>query len=62
MHGQRDSGLKTSFAYCLFTFAPREGKKVAHKLAQLAHSEPNKFWMDEVPYSIIEVYFHDLIH
>jgi len=34
--------LKTKFEYCLFSFSPRSCNRVAHTLAELAHSKSNR--------------------
>lgn len=46
------------FNLCLFSYIPRLGNSVAHSLARLAHSKPNRVWIEEVPNDINEVYFH----
>ena len=56
--------LKTKLAFdkYLFSFIPRTGNKVAHHLAQLAHSDPNMIWMEEVPLAITSMYLHDILN
>jgi len=54
--------LNDHFETCLFSFTRRSGNMVAHNLGQLAHTEPNMVWKEEVPISINEVYFHDLMN
>jgi len=50
---------KSSFDTYQFLFTLRSGNKVANRLAQLAHFEPNKVWMEEVPLEISSLYFQD---
>lgn len=53
---------QSNFDTCIFNFTPRSGNKVAHQLAQLAHTEPNMVWMEEVLEATTSLYFQDLIH
>jgi hypothetical protein len=41
--------IKPCFDTCLFRFTHRDSNLVGHKLAQLAHTDPNKVWIEEVP-------------
>jgi hypothetical protein len=54
--------LQSHFATYDFRFIHRERNIVAHKLAHLAQSDPNKIWFEEVPKLLIDVYFHDLLN
>jgi len=38
------------------------GNKGAHAMAQLAQSEPNKVWLEEMHLAINDVYFQDLLN
>ncbi|AET05111.1 hypothetical protein MTR_8g101620 [Medicago truncatula] len=53
--------LQSFFDTCQFSFTHRNGNKTPHCVAQLAQSDPGLVWLEEVPISINEVYFHDLI-
>jgi len=53
--------LQYYFDKCQFSFIPRCCNKVADSLAHLAHTDPNKVWIEEVPIVVHDVYFHDLI-
>jgi len=53
--------LKVYFRQCMFSFVRRSGNKVAHFLAQLATTEPDKVWMEDVPSNAHSLYFSDLI-
>lgn len=52
--------LSRIFEICRFNFTSRNSNNVAHNIAQLAHSEPNLIWMEEVPNSIYEMYFRKI--
>ena len=54
--------LQSQIDTCRFSVISRAANSVAHNLAHLAHSDPNRIWIEEVPYSTQEVYFHDLAH
>lgn len=54
--------LQRAFDICNFNFSHKSSNKVTHKLAQMAHSEQNHVWLEEVPNTILDVYFHDLVH
>lgn len=54
--------LQLNFDICHFSFIPRDGNHTAHSLAQLAHSEPNLVWIEEVPLGIHAMYFKDLLN
>jgi hypothetical protein len=54
--------IQLGFDKCTFSFSHRNSNTVAHSLAHLAHSEPNLVWIEEVPTTINNVYFFDLIH
>jgi len=47
---------------CQFQSIPRVCNKMAHCLAQIAHSDPKKVWIEEVHKGTSEVYSQDLIH
>jgi len=48
--------LMSHFDLCVFRRTHRLGNSVAHCLAQLAHSEPNRVWIEEVPVQIQSLY------
>jgi ribonuclease HI len=54
--------LQSTFNICRFSFIPRDGNATAHSLAQLAHSEPNLVWIEEVPLAVHTMYFKDLLN
>jgi len=51
----------SQFTTCNFHFIPRMSNKIAHKLAHLALSDPNRVWIEEVPEVISNLYFHELL-
>lgn len=36
--------------------------KLAHALAHLAHSNPDRIWIEEVPPEVVEVYYRDILN
>jgi hypothetical protein len=40
--------LSLDFDFCRFSFKHRSCNKVAQSLAQLAHTKPNRVWIEEV--------------
>ncbi|XP_024640794.1 uncharacterized protein [Medicago truncatula] len=54
--------LQFSFDKCQFNFIPGECNTTAHSMAQVAHSNPNSIWIEEVPTQISAVYFKDLLN
>jgi len=44
--------LQSQIDTCRFSIIPRTANSVAHNLAHLAHYDPNRIWIEEVPYSI----------
>lgn len=41
--------MKTSFDCCLFSFKHRDCNRVAHHMAQLTLTEPNRVWLEDIP-------------
>ncbi|XP_045797986.1 uncharacterized protein LOC123892217 [Trifolium pratense] len=52
---------KDYFRGCNFVHIKREANKAAHLLASLAHSEPNKVWLEESPSPIVHILTSDLM-
>jgi hypothetical protein len=53
---------KNEFRRCSFHHINREANQAAHKLAGLAHEEPNKVWIEEDPPQIISILISDMFH
>jgi hypothetical protein len=53
--------LVSMFSESKFTHVKRKGNSVAHCLAHLATTNPNRVWAGEVPDPAQSLYFHDLI-
>jgi ribonuclease HI len=49
--------IQSFFDKCSFRFTHRSGNKVADRMAQLAHTDPNVVWIEEVPLAVTDVYF-----
>jgi hypothetical protein len=45
-----------------FGHISRDANTAAHKLAALAHSEPNRIWLEETPPSIVTIVFSDSLY
>lgn len=54
--------IQLEFDICQFMFTHRENNVPAHQLAQLAISDPDNVWIEDIPPSINEVYFQDLLN
>jgi hypothetical protein len=54
--------LKSSFDTCQFKHISRKCNSLAHHMAQLAHSSPNRVWIEEVPLEVQNMYFHDILN
>jgi hypothetical protein len=54
--------IKHSFRSCIVRHINRQANKASHCMAQLAHSEPNKVWIEETPSQLVNVLIRDLIH
>jgi hypothetical protein len=54
--------IKRSFRSCIVRHITRQANKASHCMAQLAHSEPNKIWIEETPSQLVNVLIWDLIH
>jgi hypothetical protein len=50
------------FRRCSFQHINREANQAAHKLAILAHDEPNKVWIEDDPPQLVPTLVRDLIH
>lgn len=53
--------MQNQFEECRFCFSHRECNTVAHNLARLALSEPNNFWVEEVPIQIWDMYHLEVL-
>jgi len=58
---QSTKSLLSVFSEYKFTHVKRSDNVVAHCLAQLANTDPNKVWVDNVPIQVHHFYFLDLI-
>lgn len=54
--------LQSRFNTCQCNFIHREANSTAHSMARLAHSSPNRVWIEEVPSEILDVYCKDLLN
>lgn len=54
--------VQSCFDTCQIRSIPRRCNLAAHIMAQAAHSDPKRVWIEEVPQQLNEVYFHDLIN
>ena len=54
--------LQTQFDTCSLTYIDRSCNGLTHKMAQIAHSNPNNVWIEEVPFKANEVYIHEILH
>jgi hypothetical protein len=53
--------LQSSFDTCQFRFISRKYNNVAHNMAHLAHSCPDRVWIEEVPLDVQDMYYHDIL-
>ncbi|MCI00203.1 heat shock transcription factor, partial [Trifolium medium] len=53
---------KLNFRDCRFQHTGRNANRAAHMLASLAHSEPNKVWLEETHPQLVTILIMDLIH
>jgi hypothetical protein len=53
---------KSGFRQCSFHHINRKANQAAHKLAGLAHEEPNRVWIEENPTQLVSTLVNDLIH
>ncbi|GAU49376.1 hypothetical protein TSUD_177250 [Trifolium subterraneum] len=51
-----------NFRICLFNHISRKANGVAHVLAKMAHSEPNRVWLEEAHPNIVPFLLRDLVH
>lgn len=49
--------FQSYFRHCMFSHVRRSGNKVAHFLAHLAATEPEKVWIEDVPPNAYSLYF-----
>jgi hypothetical protein len=54
--------MKLSFRSCVVRHINRQANKASHCMALLAHSEPNKVWIEDTPSQLVNVLIRDLIH
>lgn len=54
--------LQSHFDTRQFRHISRTCNKVAHCMAQLAHLNPDKVWIEEVPIEAQEMYFHEILN
>jgi len=54
--------LRNDFDSCCFSFSHRSTNGLTHSLAQLAHSAPNKVWIEDVPQAITSLYSREILY
>jgi len=54
--------LQSCFDMWSLKHIDRSRNGLAHKMAQIAHSDPNKVWIEEVPFEANRMYLQDIIH
>jgi hypothetical protein len=53
---------RNGFRECSFHHINREANQAAHKLASLAHEEPNRVWIEEYPTQLAPILVKDLLY
>ena len=53
--------LWSHFSQYIFSHIQRTGNALAHFLAQLATTDPDKVWMEDVPSDASSLYFSDIV-
>lgn len=53
--------LRSNFSQCRFLHVRRSGNVLAHFLAQLVNTCPDKGWMEDVPSNATSLHFSDLM-